>query len=638
MSRDSHGAKRNGSADAVPVTWLAEAPPLFAPGPMMPLASPAAGGAGPDGALDVMARLRGTRHVDLRAVPPDPTLSSLLPPQFCLRHGLVPWSFTDGQVIFAADRPDSFAASLPLIRQEVADLAIVAQRPVLADRAQIQAHVSSRHRAALTRAMATRVPEDQSSRSWTASTLDRVLLVALIVIGIGLAMAFFPTAALFALTAGAAVTLVISVLMKAAAALATLTAPAAPARPPHVPPGALPRISILVPLYRERDIASALIGHLEALKYPRDRLEILLVLEEHDEITRRAIAGNALPPWIRAIVVPDGTPRTKPRAMNYALDFCFGDIVGIYDAEDAPEADQLLRVAARFSAGPADLACLQGALDYYNPRQNWLARCFTVEYNTWFRLMMPGMARLGFALPLGGTTCFFRRDALELVGAWDAHNVTEDADLGFRLARHGLRTEMIATTTHEEAACHFVPWVKQRSRWLKGYLVTYFVQMRSPRRLLRDLGLWRFIGFNAHFVTALSSFILAPFLLSFWLFLLGLPHPLEPWLPHDMLVILTALFLLAELQNITLGVAATLRDSHRFLWPWVPTMHFYFPLGCLAAYKALYELVLRPFYWDKTSHGHSLVAPAPPARTQQPVATAAPVFRSRRRSNPVSDG
>jgi len=247
-------------------------------------------------------------------------------------------------------------------------------------------------------------------------------------------------------------------------------------------------------------------------------------------------------------------------------------------------------------------------LDYYNPRQNWLARCFTIEYAAWFRVMMPGMQRLGFAIPLGGTTLFFRRRALQALGSWDAHNVTEDADLGFRLARHGFRTEMIATTTGEEANCHPLPWVKQRSRWLKGYMVTYLVHMRAPLLLLRQLGPWRFLGYQTHFITALSQFLLAPVLWSFWLVLLGLPHPLDGLIPEGPLIAMARLFLLVEILTIATGLLAVSGPAHRHLLFWVPTLHFYFPLGVLAVYKALYELIFAPFFWDKTTHGHSLLA------------------------------
>ncbi|WP_375690470.1 glycosyltransferase [Pseudooceanicola sp. LIPI14-2-Ac024] len=370
----------------------------------------------------------------------------------------------------------------------------------------------------------------------------------------------------------------------------------------------LPRISILVPLYKERRIAGALVERLRALDYPRGRLEVLLVLEEKDDTTAAALAAAALPPWMRVIRVPDGKPRTKPRAMNYALDFCRGDIIGVYDAEDAPEADQLLRVAAEFAAAPPEVACLQGRLDFYNARQNWLSRCFAIEYNTWFRVLLPGMARLGLAIPLGGTTLFVRRDALEAVGAWDAHNVTEDADLGLRLARHGWHTRVIVSTTAEEANCHVLPWIRQRSRWLKGYMVTYLVNMRRPLRLWRDLGPRRFLGFQAHFVSALAQFLLGPLLLSVWLLSFGIGHPAQGELPPVVLTGFAATFVAAELLNFALHMIGTRAPGHRHLRPWALTMILYFPLAQIAAYKALYELVVAPFYWDKTRHGLSKAA------------------------------
>ncbi|WP_272004760.1 glycosyltransferase family 2 protein [Roseovarius sp. ZX-A-9] len=321
---------------------------------------------------------------------------------------------------------------------------------------------------------------------------------------------------------------------------------------------------------------------------------------------------------MRAVIVPEGQPRTKPRAMNYALDFCEGDIIGIFDAEDSPDPDQITQVARRFQAAPPEVVCLQGSLDYYNPRQNWLARCFTIEFAAWFRVMLPGLARLGLAIPLSGTTLYFRRPALEELGGWDAHNVTEDADLGFRLARHGYRTEMIGTVTGEEANCRIWPWIKQRSRWLKGYMTTYLVHMRRPMQFYRQLGALKFWGFQAHFITALSQFFLAPFLWSFWLILLGLPHPLDPLISRDVLIMLGRLFLAVELLNIAIYVVAVSGRYHRHLIPWAPTMHFCTPLGTVAAYKALYELIFAPFFWDKTSHGHSLVGATAGKRAEFP--------------------
>jgi cellulose synthase/poly-beta-1,6-N-acetylglucosamine synthase-like glycosyltransferase len=242
-------------------------------------------------------------------------------------------------------------------------------------------------------------------------------------------------------------------------------------------------------------------------------------------------------------------------------------------------------------------------LDFYNTEKNWFSRCFTIEYASWFRLILPGVARLGLVVPLGGTTLFFRRDALEELGAWDAHNVTEDADLGVRLARHGYRTELIGTVTREEANCRLWPWVKQRSRWLKGYAMTWTVHMRDPQRLWRDLGPWRFAGVQILLLGTVSQFLLVPLMWSFWLIVLGLPHVMSDVMTPPVMLGVGALFLTAELTNIVLGMIGAHLAGKRGLWGWVPTMHVYYPLAALATYKALFEMVVRPFYWDKTSHG-----------------------------------
>lgn len=560
----------------------------------------------------------GLQQVDLTAQPPDPLLLSGFDPAQCLKARMLPWRIAkDGTVLIATTCPESFAAmraGLPAPFHRA--------KAVLVTTDALDSAIATHWRRDMTAAALARVPPSESCRTWASVTGARRLGLLLAGIALLASVLAFPTAVFAVLAGWALVTLVVSALHKTAALVAYLgrhrpapdqaIAPDIPAASSE-PARERPVVSIMVPLFREPEVAHILIRRLEKLTYPKALLDVLLVLEECDSVTRDALAHAQLPPWARIITVPDGQPRTKPRAMNYALDFCRGEIIGIYDAEDAPDPDQLDKVTARFARAPPDLVCLQGVLDYYNPRQNWLARCFTVEYATWFRVMMPGMARLGFAIPLGGTTLFFRRAALESLGGWDAHNVTEDADLGFRLARHGYRTEMIATTTQEEANCHPLPWIKQRSRWLKGYMVTYLVHMRHPRLLLRQLGLWRFIGYQTHFVTALSQFLLAPVLWSFWLILLGLPHPLDGVLPAATLTAIARLFLLVEALTITAGLIAVSGPQHRHLLFWVPTLHFYFPLGVFAAYKALYELVFAPFFWDKTTHGHSL-GPRPPRR------------------------
>ncbi|NNE87479.1 MAG: glycosyltransferase, partial [Silicimonas sp.] len=354
----------------------------------------------------------------------------------------------------------------------------------------------------------TSTPASESCRNWSGRRATLVVVTMLALIG-GLAT-LWPAATLMALTFWTVLTLFLTTALRATGALVELrharkaSAQWTSTRAHKIEVGALPRISLLVPLYKEENIAADLVARLSALEYPKNRLEVCLILEEHDTQTADVLAWAELPDWMRIVRVPAGQVHTKPRAMNYALDFTSGDIVGIYDAEDKPAKDQLLKVAAGFARAGANVACLQGVLDFYNAKQSWLTRCFTIDYATWFRLVLPGLVRMGIVIPLGGTTVFFRRRALEGLGRWDAHNVTEDADLGVRLARHGYRTEFIDSVTEEEATSSVTAWVRQRSRWIKGYAVTWAVHMRDPLRLLGELGAWRFFGVQILFLGTLT--------------------------------------------------------------------------------------------------------------------------------------
>jgi cellulose synthase/poly-beta-1,6-N-acetylglucosamine synthase-like glycosyltransferase len=565
-------------------------------------------------ACALLAGQTGLPQVDPLTDPADPAAVQAFGVQRCQSLGLLPWRDAGGATVVLAARPETLA-------RHRADLETCFGRviPALAPADRLEQALLTGHGAALNRMACSRVADAESCRTWGQGGGWVWLIVFLCALAcLGLAS---PMAVAFLFTGWAVVTLLAATLLKAAAALATLRR-AAP-EPPAPIIARQPMVSVMVALYREADIAPRLIRRLGRLDYPRDLLEILLVVEADDRITRRALTRAHLPPWMRVITVPDGQIKTKPRALNHALTACRGQIVGIYDAEDAPAPDQIRRVVDRFHARPAEVACLQGVLDFYNPRTNWLSRCFTIEYATWFRVILPGLQRLGFAIPLGGTTLFFRRAALERLGAWDAHNVTEDADLGMRLARHGYRTEIIDTVTEEEANCRTIPWVRQRSRWLKGYMMTYAVHMRAPGLLLRQLGAWKFFGFQVFFLTTLSQFLLAPILWSFWLVPLGVRHPVSDMLPPALHLAMFGTYLLTEAVLLVVGVISLRLTPNRINPLWVPMLHFYFPLGALASYKALWELVTRPFWWDKTSHG--LFDPAEPGSGEPRSPEAAPV-------------
>lgn len=564
-----------------------------------------------DTLAEAEAETLGAGRVDPLAEPPDPSLLARLGADQALQLGLLPWRRVGGRTIILAARPEGFSRALPYLTRLFGSV-----RMAVATAGQIEATIvamASRELVARAEAMP---PARLSARGWPGR--KGIIVAAAAGALLALIAAFAPRWGLFLAIGWALTTLILNMGLKIAAAVAALSRPIGPVRAAPLPKR-LPVVTLLVPLYKEREIANHLLRRLSAIDYPAPLLDVILLLEADDHLTRETLAVANLPRWMRAITVPSGTIKTKPRALNYGLNFARGRIVGIYDAEDAPAPDQIRKIVARFAARGPEVACLQGILDYYNSRANWLARCFTLEYAAWFRVVLPGMARLGLTIPLGGTTVFFRRSVLEEIGGWDAHNVTEDADLGLRLARFGYRTELVDTVTGEEANCRAWPWVRQRSRWLKGYAVTYGVHMRNPLRLLRDLGPWRFLGVQILFFGTVSQFALAPALWSFWLILLGLPHPLAGILPPAAFISLSTLFVMSEMTNLVVAALAVRRAGKGWLAPWAITLQAYFPLATLAAYKGLLEILWRPFFWDKTAHGHSITAPETELRRSAPL-------------------
>lgn len=558
---------------------------------------------GKEDVLGALAQQAQTQGADLELEPPKAAMADKLPLWLCLRYGVVPWREDAGTLYVATSSPSDFTKLRTALGTQAARLF-----PVIVDEDQIRFHQSSLYGAELARSAATRVPAHESCRGWADHKWQRTLWGVGITGAAGAGLIFAPLWTITVAALWAVATLILTTGLKLAALVVYLgrdrRTPAAPARETAASGLRMPRVSVLVPLLKETEIAEQLIQRLSQLTYPKSLLNVVLVLEASDTLTRETIKRTRLPDWMSVVEVPQaGSLTTKPRALNYALDFCNGTIIGVWDAEDWPEADQIEKVVSRFHNAPEDVVCLQGVLDYYNSRSTWLARCFTIEYAIWWRIIMPGIARLGLVVPLGGTTLFFKRKVLEELGGWDAHNVTEDADLGVRLARHGYRTELLPTVTREEATSRAWPWVRQRSRWLKGFLVTYFVHMRRPLSLLRDLGLWRFMGIQTLFLAAVSQFAAAPVLWSFWLTLFGVDHPVAHTLGSGVVWGFAGLFVAAELLSLVLGTVAVARREHRHLIPFVPTMAVYFTLGAVAAYKAVWELIHVPFYWDKTQHG-----------------------------------
>lgn len=394
--------------------------------------------------------------------------------------------------------------------------------------------------------------------------------------------------------------------------------------PPAEEGAELPVYTVLVAMYREAAVAGQLVAALDAIRWPRSRLDIKLVCEANDLETIEALQGLDLGPHYEIVLVPRVKPYTKPKALTYAMAGVRGDFVVIYDAEDRPHPDQLLEAYARFSAGDERLACIQAPLVIANGRRSWLASLFALEYAGLFRGLLPFLADAGLPLPLGGTSNHFRTALLKQAGGWDPYNVTEDADLGLRLARDGYRFAVISKPTLEDAPMRHRDWFFQRSRWYKGWMQTWLVLMRAPLAAFRQFGPLGFL--SAQIVTAgmLLAALLAPFMAFF-----VVRNMLGPVIGFGGARSLLDYALVAADLVVIVGTYAGFvllgwkamsfkeRLHVGFRWLLLP---LYWMLMCAAAWHALFQLVTRPFHWHKTPH--------------YPSATRAP--RGRRISSPVS--
>lgn len=377
-----------------------------------------------------------------------------------------------------------------------------------------------------------------------------------------------------------------------------------------MPDSALPIYTILVPLFRESRILPNLARALMRLDYPAAKLDIKFIFEEEDTATLEAAKALRLPGNFEFLVAPKSFPQTKPKALNFALPFVRGTYLVIYDAEDMPDPKQLRRALQAYRLGPDTLACVQARLNFYNARENWLTRQFAIEYAALYDLMLPALDRLGLPLPLGGTSNHFRTDYLRRVFGWDPYNVTEDADLGIRFARLGYDTQIISSITYEEAASQFGPWLRQRSRWLKGWMQTYFVHMRNPVRLFRELGFKRFLGFQILIGAVTLSALLHPVFLGLMIFgaVNGvLTHTIDTWLGTALLTLNGGVLLVGYLVSILAGMRASAAHCKGQLVVHALFIPIYWLLMSLGAYKALWQFMIRPFYWEKTEHGVSRV-------------------------------
>ncbi|MGN6502718.1 MAG: glycosyltransferase family 2 protein, partial [Pseudolysinimonas sp.] len=363
----------------------------------------------------------------------------------------------------------------------------------------------------------------------------------------------------------------------------------------------LPKYTVLVPVFREANIVAQLVANLGKLDYPVDKLEVLVLIEEEDHLTRDAFLGANPPPHMQIVTIPKGAPQTKPRACNVGLYFATGEYLVIYDAEDTPEPDQLKKAVVAFRRGGEKTVCIQASLNYFNARENVLTRMFTLEYSYWFDYMLAGLDAADLPIPLGGTSNHFRTSALMELGGWDPYNVTEDADLGIRASALGYRVGVVNSTTMEEANTSIPNFIRQRSRWIKGYMQTTLVHARRPRQLIGEIGWRRFLSFALLIGGTPATFLGVLPLYVVTIFTVFIPaEVLGQFFPVWLLWLCLVNFIIGNSVMVYLSMMGPYKRGTFELILWAIINPIYWILHSIASYKGLWQLITKPHYWEKT--------------------------------------
>lgn len=376
------------------------------------------------------------------------------------------------------------------------------------------------------------------------------------------------------------------------------------------PDEVLPFYTVLVPVFRQAHAVPGMIASLSRLDYPVDRLEVLVLVEEEDRLTRDAIVRAEAPERFRIVSVPGGAPETRPRACNVGLFAARGEFLVVYGAEHEPAPDQLRRAIDTFAGGAADLVCVQASVDYSNAQRNTVTRLIALEQSAWAERVLPGIERSRLAVPAGGTSNHFRTTALIELGGWDPYNVSESVDLGIRASAVGYRVSPMDSITVERAAASVPALIRQRSRWLKGDLQTAFVHARQPVALIRRVGIARFLG-TALLVVASPAVFLAviPFYLLIAIALAVPGDVVATVVPAWALQAGIVLFVAGTIEMIVTAIGPVKRKV-RGAATLCLLLPVYWILHSVAAYKALGQLFTRPHYWEKTDREPAPVLPA----------------------------
>jgi len=551
-----------------------------------------------------LAEQSGLPYFDLRAEAPDPGAARLLTWEQASAWRMLPlYAAENGVYVACAGRPadDTWRGA-----QEVTGCRV---HPVIAADSALDEALEQLYRSEFVDAAASHLlstaPEDSASRVLSVGQ-RRFLLGLLAIVGLGMVVSPMLTAIVgIALATVFYVTfffykLYLSYLGAAHSGTVETTAADVAA----LTDAELPVYTILIPVYREAEVLPVLVDAVGRLDYPTAKLDVRILLEEDDAETIAVAERARLPNHFKLVIVPHGRPKGKPKACNYGLLQARGEYVVIYDAEDVPEPDQLKKAVVAFREADPRLACVQARLNYFNRDQNLLTRWFTAEYSMWFDLFLPGLDACDAPIPLGGTSNHFKMACLREIGAWDPHNVTEDADLGIRLYKAGWKTAIIDSTTYEEANSELYNWIRQRSRWVKGYIQTYLVHMRHPVALWRALGPQGFLSFQFMIGGTFLTLLVNPL---FWaltiLWFVAGWQTIKSLFPAPVYYAGLVAFLFGNFTFTYLNVIGCIQRGYFHIVKYAITIPLYWVLMSAAAWKGFLQLFYAPSYWEKTRHG-----------------------------------
>jgi cellulose synthase/poly-beta-1,6-N-acetylglucosamine synthase-like glycosyltransferase len=359
----------------------------------------------------------------------------------------------------------------------------------------------------------------------------------------------------------------------------------------------LPVYSILIPLYKEVGNIKIITEGIVDIMYPQYSLDIIILVEENDLETIKELYATHISFPVRIILIPYFLPQTKPKALNYGYYFTKGAFITIYDAEDKPDKDQLLKALQEFNRLPNEYICLQAKLNFYNQDENILTKFFSIEYFHWFNCLLSGLEKLGLPISLGGTSNHFKSDRLKEIGLWDSYNVTEDADLGIRIYMYGYKTKLLDSYTLEESPIEIISWLFQRARWIKGNLQTIMVYMRVSILVANKMNIRSHLSILIFLICGTCSFYILPIII-----LITIIYPEEIFIDlwkYNIFLSLIYLYVTAiySLFNSSKRIFSLMNFIALISFP------LYFILHSIAAYLALIQLIINPFKWNKTKHG-----------------------------------